>query len=230
MASPYDRALAAIDAAHSLDPNTHTTAKGLQIPYELHYAQKCTEYLEKLCLSSSNPPSEALRLAIRAQHFRRWEVPRNTYPMTKVGYHSWRNYLKRRMKEGVESVCKDSGLPEDVVTRVGSLVSKEGLVKAQRNREQGASQEGKNDTEEDKGYLEEVQILEDVACLVFLEDQFEGWEKQAGLEEEKVLGILRRSWAKMSEAGRDLALKIEMGDRGRMLVGKALSGDDEKEG
>lgn len=225
MSSPYDRAMAAIDAAHSLDPNTHTTASGLEIPYELHYAQKCTEYLDKLYpASSSNPPSEALRLAIRAQHFRRWEVPRSSYPMTKVGYHAWRNYLKRRMREEVEGVCREAGVQEDVISRVGALVGKEGLAKVQRDREQGTADTGKEGSEDTGEDLEEVQILEDVACLVFLEDQFESWEKQAGLEEEKILGILRRSWAKMSERGRDLALKIEMGERGKMLVGKALGG------
>lgn len=47
---------------------------------------------------------------------------------------------------------------------------------------------------EDLKSNEETQVLEDVACLVFLDDQFEEFEK--GVEEEKMLGILRKTWGK----------------------------------
>jgi hypothetical protein len=46
MSDPYTTALAAIDAAHALDP-TKVTIDGNELPYELHYAQKSTAYLEK---------------------------------------------------------------------------------------------------------------------------------------------------------------------------------------
>jgi hypothetical protein len=69
---------------------------------------------------------------------------------------------------------------------------------------------------------EETQVLEDVACLVFLDDQFEEFER--GHDEEKILGILRKTWGKMSERGHELALGIEMSERARELVEKALSG------
>jgi hypothetical protein len=80
MADPYTKAVSAIDAAHALDP-TKTTINGKEIPYELHYAQKCTEYLSK----RRSEASETLKLAIRAQHFRRWEgvfiTPSHTAPI-----------------------------------------------------------------------------------------------------------------------------------------------------
>lgn len=69
---------------------------------------------------------------------------------------------------------------------------------------------------------EETQVLEDVACLVFLDDQLEGFEKGLG-DEEKVVSILRKTWGKMSEKGRELALGISMSERAKELVGKALS-------
>lgn len=72
------------------------------------------------------------------------------------------------------------------------------------------------------GEDEEVQVLEDVACLVFLEDQLE--EFQNGYDEEKVIGILQRTWVKMSERGRELALEMELGGRSKELIGKALGG------
>ena len=67
----------------------------------------------------------------------------------------------------------------------------------------------------------EVQILEDVACLVFLDDQFEQFEKEH--DEEKIVGILRKTWGKMGQRGQELALEIEMSDRAKELVQRALA-------
>ncbi len=87
-------ALKLIDEAHSQDPNK-IEIDGLEQPYELHYSQKMSNYLEKC-----NPSApDTLRLAIRAQHFRRWEIPRDSYPKNKVGYHAWRTYLKKRQAD-----------------------------------------------------------------------------------------------------------------------------------
>ena len=69
---------------------------------------------------------------------------------------------------------------------------------------------------------EETQALEDVACLVFLDDQFDDFERRAGLDEDKMVGILRKTWGKMSEPGRQLALAMDLSDRARALIGKAL--------
>lgn len=194
--SKYERALERIDLAHKDDPN-QTEANGTPIPYELHYAQKMTSYLEKL-----NPSApELLRLAIRAQHLRRWEVPRSSYPATKIGYHSWRSGLQRRQAEIVEQICRESGYNEEEAMRVGAMVRKADL------------KQGDPDT----------QTLEDVACLVFLDDQFDKFEQDLG-DEEKMIGILQKTWGKMSEAGRAEALKINLSERALTLVQKALAG------
>ncbi|KAI9932895.1 hypothetical protein ASPWEDRAFT_100481 [Aspergillus wentii DTO 134E9] len=190
----FETALRLIDEAHAQDP-TITTINNTPIPYELHYAQKMTKYLQK----RSPDASETLQLAVRAQHLKRWEVPRSSYPAGKVGYYSWRGYLARRQAELVEQMCVESGYSASEAGRVGALVRKEDLKKGE----------------------EETQVLEDVACLVFLDDQFEEFER--GYEEEKVIGILQKTWAKMSEKGHELALGIEMSERAKGLVGKALS-------
>ncbi|KAJ6171128.1 hypothetical protein N7470_000195 [Penicillium chermesinum] len=195
--SKYDRALERIDRAHKDDPNI-VEADGTAIPYELHYAQKMTGYLERLDPSAS----ELLRLAIRAQHLRRWEVPRSSYPATKIGYHSWRSGLQRRQAELAEQICRESGYDAEEAARVGALVRKADL-----------KQQGDPDT----------QTLEDVACLVFLDDQFDKFEADLG-DEEKMIGILQKTWGKMSEAGRAEALKIELSERAQSLVQKALAG------
>jgi hypothetical protein len=193
MSTPFEKAFQAIDTAHSQDPRK-VTINGNEVPYELHYAQKMTKYLNE----RSSKASETLQLAIRAQHFRRWEIPRDSYPMTRIGYHSWRTFLKKRQAEQAHQICTDSGLSTEVADRVAALVRKEDL---------------KTD--------EETQVLEDVACLVFLDDQFEEFEK--GYDEEKVISILKKTWVKMTDTGHELALKIPMSTRAKSLIGKALS-------
>ncbi|KAH0537514.1 hypothetical protein FGG08_005689 [Glutinoglossum americanum] len=192
----FEKALAQIDEVHSQDPKKITPAGSRgPIPYELHYAQKMTAYLQKRHATASEP----LRLAIRAQHLRRWEVPRSSYPMTKAGYLQWRASLKKRQAAQAREICLASGYAEVEAERVASLIRKEDL---------------KND--------EETQVLEDVACLVFLDDQFEEFERDLG-DEEKVVGILKKTWGKMSEGGHKLALEISMSERTKALVEKSLA-------
>lgn len=187
-------ALKLIDEAHSKDPKT-IEIDGKEKPYELHYSQKMSNFLEK-----RNPSApDTLQIAIRAQHFRRWEIPRDSYAMNKVGYHAWRTFLKKRQADMASQICLDCGYSKDDATRVAHLIRKEDL---------------KND--------EETQTLEDVACLVFLDDQFEEFEKQH--DEEKVVKILQKTWGKMSEKGHELALSLPMTDRCKDIVSKALAG------
>ncbi|KAJ5570088.1 uncharacterized protein N7459_009518 [Penicillium hispanicum] len=194
--SKYERALERIDQAHQDDPN-HIESDGTTTPYELHYARKMTSYLDRL----SPNASDLLRLAIRAQHLRRWEVPRSSYPATKAGYHAWRAGLQRRQAELAEQMCVASGYTAAEAARVGALVRKADL------------KQGDPDT----------QTLEDVACLVFLDDQFDKFESELG-DEGKMVEILRKTWAKMSEVGRAEALKIDLSARATALVQKALAG------
>ena len=69
---------------------------------------------------------------------------------------------------------------------------------------------------------EEVQALEDVACLVFLDDQFEQFKEKH--DEEKIINILKKSWVKMSPKGQEMALAIPMTDECKALVQQALNG------
>jgi len=191
-------ALEKIDAAHSLDLTLTTSTPPL--PYELHYAQKMTKYLAL----HTPDPFPLLTIACRAQHFRRWEIPRSSYPATKPGYFAWRTYLKKRQGEQVQSICLECGFSEEEAEKVRRLISKEDLKKG----------EGKGDAE--------AQVLEDVACLVFLDDQFDEFEK--GHDEEKIVSILQKTWVKMGSRGQELALEMNMSERAKELVGKALAG------
>ncbi|MDP6152604.1 MAG: DUF4202 family protein, partial [Phycisphaeraceae bacterium] len=68
----------------------------------------------------------------------------------------------------------------------------------------------------------DTQTLEDVACLVFLESYFADFSTQH--DRDKIVRILRKTWAKMSQRGRELALTIEMAHDARELVNQALAG------
>lgn len=198
-------ALTQIDAAHSQDPRVHTPNN---TPYELHYAQRMTHYLD-LHTPSATP---LLQLAVRAQHFRRWEVPRDSYPKTRPGYFAWRTYLKKRQAEQVKEICLSCAFSEEDASHVAALIAKEDLKKG----------EGKGDPE--------AQVLEDCACLVFLDDQFDDyekkWKEEHDSEEEadqKMIGILQKTWAKMGDRGRELALQVDLSEKARELVGRALA-------
>jgi len=65
-----------------------------------------------------------------------------------------------------------------------------------------------------------MQVLEDSLCLVFLQYQLTDLIEKT--DEDKVVNALRKSWGKMSEAGRAAALKLSFGERERALVGRAL--------
>lgn len=151
----------------------------------------------------------------------RWEIPRTSYPATKVGYFQWRAFLKTRQADLASAICIGCNFTTEEAEAVAALIKKEDLKKN-----------------------EETQVLEDVACLVFLSDQLEAFGKKVvadtggkegegslnangsniEVEEDKVVDILRKSWGKMSERGRELALQLEMGERARGLVGRALGG------
>ena len=144
-----------------------------------------------------------LRL-VRLNNCDRWEIPRDTYPMTRPGYLSWRSKQKsqaaQQVAELLESNTSPSGISEPDRQRIAALIRKEKL-----------------DSDP------ETQILEDVACLVFLDDQFDDFQKRPDVDEDKMINILRKSWGKMSPQGRDIALQMDLSDRAKKLIGKALA-------
>ncbi|KAK3940764.1 hypothetical protein QBC46DRAFT_287747 [Diplogelasinospora grovesii] len=192
----YTAAIHLIDDAHSKDPRDRVNG----VPYELDYAQKMTRWLAR----RKPDASPVLQVACRAQHFRRWEIPRSSYPMTRPGYLTWRAKLKSQAAAQVAELLKTAQdpLPQEEIDRVAALIRKENL---------------KAD--------EETQILEDVACLVFLDDQFDNFEKKPEIDEDKIIGILRKTWAKMSPQGQALALQMHFSERAKILIQKALEPD-----
>ena len=190
----FEAAIARIDAANSEDPNTEE-ANGITYPKELLYGQRMTTWLERLAPEAS----VALQLAARAQHIRRWSIPRTDYPMNRAGYLKWRSHLNRFHAECAADILRDVGYDNATVAAVQSLLLKERL---KRNAD--------------------AQCLEDVVCLVFLENYLADFAPQ--YDEQKVLGILRKTWNKMSPKGQARANQLALPPLARALLSKALSG------
>jgi len=197
MTDNFEAAIAAFDAENAKDPN-RATFGGNDYPKELLYAQQMSRWLDRFVPGAS----EALRLAARCQHIRRWEIPRATYPQGREGYLRWRTDLRNFHARIAGEILSGLGSDEGTVRRVQSLVKKERL---------------KQDPE--------VQQLEDVVCLVFLENYFDAFSQQH--DEAKIVDILRKTWRKMSPAGQKAALGLNLPERARALVDRALKPGDE---
>jgi sirohydrochlorin ferrochelatase len=187
--------MARIDAANGEDPNL-VVIDGTTQPAELLYSQRMSATLDSFVPEAS----EALKLAARAQHLKRWTIPRSTYPMDRTGYHRWRGELKRKHAEWTSAILAECGINDDTTKQVARLIRKEDL---------------KTDPE--------AQALEDVACLVFL--QHYAAEFASKHDRAKMLSILRKTWGKMSEAGQRAARGLPLDDAVRALVDEALATD-----
>ncbi len=185
--------LAGIDAANAADPNEEKL-DGAARPAALVYSERMTEWLERI----EPAASELLAIAVRAQHIERWTSPRSDYPMTREGYLRWRSELAQFHAKRAGEIMAEAGYDEAAIKRVSQLITKKRL---------------KRDAE--------AQTLEDVACLVFLENYFADFARQH--EEAKIIDILRKSWAKMSERGRDTARTLRMPPRAQTLLERALA-------
>ena len=180
------------DKANAQDPNKERI-EGEDVPKELIYGQRMTETLQKF----EPQASEALQLAARSQHICRWKIPRNTYPMDRVGYLKWREELKKFHAEKASEILSKVGYEEEIIDRVSFLIQKKKLKKDN-----------------------ETQTLEDVICLVFLEFYYESFlEKHT---HEKVIDILQKTWRKMSEKGHDAALQLPYSEKALTLIKQAL--------
>ena len=189
----FRRAIAAFDAANAEDPNRELV-DGVARPKELVYGERMSAWLARLYPEAS----EALRLAARSQHLRRWEVPRASYPPGRVGYLRWRTDLKRRHAELAGAILRRVGYDEEMIARVGALLRKEGLRRDP-----------------------EAQALEDVACLVFLAHYFADFAAQH--PEDKVIDILRKTWRKMSPRARAAARRLSLPAAAGRLLARALA-------
>lgn len=190
----FEAAIARFDAFNAEDPNSETFEGG-EHPKELLYARRMTGWLERLAPDAS----ETLRLAVRCQHIGRWSIRRDEYPEGVRGYHQWRGALAEFHARIAGGLMGEVGYDAGAISRVQQLLRKQKL---------------KTDPE--------TQVLEDVACLVFLENHFAEFSRKH--DDAKVIGIIEKTWAKMSPRGHEEALKLmdRLPPDRRKLIERAL--------
>ena len=191
--SRFERAIEGFDRANREDPN-RVVADGVEQPKELLYARRMTARLDRFAPDAPEP----VRLAARSQHIRRWTVSRTDYPEGRDGYRRWRTDLARFHASTAAVILREVGYDDATVVRVESLLRKERL---------------KTDPD--------VQLLEDVICLVFLEHYLSDFvEKQ---DDATLVGVLRKTWRKMSDYGRQAALELNLSVELRALIERAVA-------
>lgn len=183
-------ALDSIDQANRSDPNSETV-EGESLPREYAYSLHMTRWLQAL----EPAPSERMQIACRAQHIERWTLARSEYPEGRKGYYAWRQACGRMHGRRAAEIMAACGYPEEECSRVETILTKREL---------------RQDPD--------TQLLEDVACMVFLERYFaQFFEDNPDYDKEKWLRIVRRTWGKMTPRGHEAALKLAEGMPAHLL-------------
>ena len=143
--------------------------------------------------------SEALRLAARCQHIRRWEIPRSNFPPDRAGYLRWRATLKEFHARIAGEILAEAGYGAETIRQVQELNLKRNFPHDPESR-----------------------ILEDALCLVFLEHQLPSLASKTTTE--KILNALQKSWQKMTPEARELALGLPYAETEQILLKQALAG------
>ncbi len=180
-------ALDAIDAANADDPN-HVEGQ----PRAQFEGQLATQWVAQL----AGNPNDALVLAARAHHLRRWVVPRADYPEGRAGYLKWRKDQKVRHGQEVAEILAQHGYADDVISRAADLLERKGL-----------------------GTDVDTQVLEDAACLVFLETQYQATLDR--LDHDQMVNVVAKTLKKMSPRAIDMAGTLPLSESGQALLNEA---------
>lgn len=194
--SPHFQAtIADIDAANALDPRQDNVAGTLR-PREVLYSERMSE-----CLAQVYPEaSEVLRIAARAQHICRWQIPRQKYPLGREGYNAWRAACRDHHAALTSAIMRRHGYADDEIAQVVKIIRKEQL---------------KRDPES--------QALENVVAVVFVQyylDEFVADHKD--YDDAKLADILKKTLRKMDPTGHAAALALPLPAATVRLIGMAL--------
>lgn len=192
----FQTTIAAIDAANADDPFT-LDVNGTALPKEQTHAEMMTRWVLQL----DPDASEALQLAARAHHIRRWMIPRSTFPAGRTAYLRWRRALHSVHAELTAAILEEVGYPRRMVERVAALVQKADLL-----------QQGDAD----------AQTLEDALSLVFFDTQLEPLLDD--LDDRQLRRALGRTWRKMSPSGQAAAKSLPLSERAVETLTRLVDG------
>ena len=187
-----EKAFELFDAYNKQDPN-FITWDGIAYPAEYFYALQLYGWVKKLEPQAGGD----LLLASRCQHIGRWKIPRSQYPPGKTGYYKWRNDLAKFHADTAGQLLSEAGYSEEEINAVRHILLKENLRKD-----------------------EVVQVMENALCLVFLQFQYEDFITKH--DDQMVIRILQKTWRKMTGSGKEAALSLDFGEKGKALLLMAL--------
>ena len=185
--------IAAIDGVNDADPRREIVA-GKDMAMETFHAIHVTNALIQLDPEASHE----LLIAGRASHIARWETPRKSYPEGLKGYFQWKEALKTIHGNRAADIMAGHGFSTEARERVKVIILRQDLP---------------DDAE--------AAALEDALCLAFLETQLDGF--MAKHTREKVIDILQKTWAKMTEQGHAHALALPLSDAAQEVIAEALA-------
>lgn len=175
----FEQIIALIDDANKKDPNK-VWCENVEWPKERLYSERMTEMLMRF----KPEAKDVNKIAVRSQHIRRWQSLRSDYPLGKQGYHQWRTELYSFHAESVAELMQQAGYEQEEIDQVKNAVGKKAI---KRNPD--------------------TQLLEDVASLVFVEHyMLEFANKHPEYTEEKWIGIILKTWKKMSDDAHQFVL------------------------
>lgn len=197
----FKAVIAAIDAANAEDSRV-TVVDGEAHPFESVYANRMTETMENLYPDAS----ELLRIAARAQHIRRWEIPRDHYPKNREGYQKWRLSLRKMHSELVGAIMAENDYSADDIERVGMFLKKEQLKKDAQS-----------------------QALENVVDVVFLAYYWDDFvAKYSDYDDDKLIDIVGKTLRKMSTKGHQAALALDLPEDTKRIVLAAVEREKDR--
>lgn len=195
----------------SSDVDKQALQTNMTIPAELLYGIRMSitldNFLKETHTNGSTPngsitlyTNPAVFIACRAQHIGRWKVPRSSFPDGKQGYFNWRKSMYQYHADLTKNIMKSHGFDDETTATAENMIMKKNI----------------------KGDIYS-QLLEDIACLVFLKSYFSGFlVKFNHFQDEKVVGIVKKTWEKMSDDAHNEALKLPLNEEELTIVKKAL--------
>ena len=194
--SRLEAVIAAIDAANAADPRS-AIVDGIDRPREVVYSERMSQCLARIYPAAS----QGLQIAARAQHIRRWQIPRSTYPLGRDGYHAWRASCRAHHAALTAGIMGEHGYSDREIAQVVKIINKD---------------EMKQDPES--------QALENVVGVVFVQHYLDDFiATHTDYDAVKLLNILERTLRKMNAEGHAAILALPLPARTRQLIDTALA-------
>lgn len=140
----------------------------------------------------------ALQLAVRAHHLKRWELKRVDFPKGRQGYLRWRRENKAHQADSLASIMQTDGWSDAEIEHARTLLGRTQL---------------RSDAD--------TQALEDAACLVFLETQFDDMVDRT--EHDPMVSIVAKTLKKMSPEAISLAGSIDLSSTSQSVLNEAVA-------